>query len=64
MSGSFDKILTIIIDNTFSNDVVVDYVKRRIKDNDSTILNGEFFHMRYVAYILNLIIMDDSKDVI
>ncbi|KAG7951665.1 hypothetical protein I3843_12G018900 [Carya illinoinensis] len=59
-----DKILTITVNNASSNDVAVDYMRRRIKDHDRTILGGEFLHMRCAAYILNLIVMDGLKDVI
>ncbi|KAG2701078.1 hypothetical protein I3760_06G027500 [Carya illinoinensis] len=58
-----DKILTITVDNSSSNVVPIDYMSRRIKDNNCTILGGEFLHVRCAAHILNLIVMDGLKDV-
>lgn len=57
-----DKILT-ITDNTSSNNVIVDYMRRTVKDNNYTILGDEFLYMQRSVSILNLIVMDDLKDV-
>ena len=43
------------MDNASSNNVAIDYVKKKTKERDSSILGGEFMHMRCCAHILNLI---------
>jgi hypothetical protein len=58
----FHSIFTITIDNASSNDIGVDYVRRRIKENNSTVLGGEFIHMRCVVHILNLVVNDGLKE--
>lgn len=54
--------LAITVDNVSSN-YVIDYMKMRIKDNDCTILVGEFLHMLCAVYISNIIVMDKLKDI-
>ena len=44
------------MDNASSNDVAIDYVKKKTKERDSSILGPEFMHMRCCAHILNLIV--------
>ena len=56
LKRGIDQLFTIIANNANSNDVVVDYVKKKIKERDSSILGGEFMHMRCCAHILNLIV--------
>jgi hypothetical protein len=56
------SIFTITIDNASSNDVGIDYVRRRIKEKNSTVLGGEFLHMRCATHILNLIVNDGLKE--
>jgi hypothetical protein len=58
-----DKVFTITVDNASSNDITIDYIRRKIKDKDCTVLGGEFLHMRCTAYILNLIVTDALNDV-
>jgi hypothetical protein len=56
------SIFTITIDNASSNDVGIDYVRRRIKEKSSTVLGGEFLHMRCASHILNLVVNDGLKE--
>ncbi|KAH9681179.1 BED-type domain-containing protein [Citrus sinensis] len=53
-----DRILTINVDNAFANDLVVKYVKRKLKSwqVDGTLLGGKFLHLRCCAHIINLIV--------
>lgn len=57
-----DRILTITVDNASSNDVAISSLKRKMSNWDSTILKGECMHMRCVAHIINLIVVDGLKD--
>ena len=51
-----DLLFTITVDNASSNDVAIDYVKKKTKERDSSILGVEFMHMCCCAHILNLIV--------
>ena len=54
---------TITIDNASSNDVTIDYVRKKTKERDSSTLGGEFMHMRCCAHILNLIVQSGLKSI-
>uniref|UniRef100_A0A7N0V537 BED-type domain-containing protein n=1 Tax=Kalanchoe fedtschenkoi TaxID=63787 RepID=A0A7N0V537_KALFE len=53
-----EKLCTITVDNASSNDVAVDYLRKKFNKRNNLILNGEFMHMRCCAHILNLIVKD------
>ncbi|XP_059658578.1 zinc finger BED domain-containing protein RICESLEEPER 1-like [Cornus florida] len=58
-----EKLCTLTVDNASSNDVVVDKLKTKFnKKRDSFILDGDFFHMRCSAHILNLIVKDGLSE--
>ncbi|KAL0003920.1 hypothetical protein SO802_011481 [Lithocarpus litseifolius] len=57
------RLFTITVDNASSNDVATDYVKKKTKERDSSILGGEFMHMRCYAHILNLIVQSGLKSI-
>ncbi|XP_077211612.1 zinc finger BED domain-containing protein RICESLEEPER 1-like isoform X1 [Tasmannia lanceolata] len=59
-----EKVCTITVDNASSNDTVVGYLKKKISNRNGFILDGEFFHMRCCAHILNLIVKDGISEVI
>ena len=50
-----DWLFTITTDNASFTGMTIDYVKKKTKEIDSTILDGEFMHMCCV-HILNLIV--------
>lgn len=56
------NILTVTVDNASSNDVAIQYLKRRLNHWGTTVLDGKYLHMRCVAYILNLVVKDGLKD--
>ncbi|KAL0536304.1 hypothetical protein IC582_025248 [Cucumis melo] len=62
LEWGIDKIFTITVDNASSNDVAISYVKRRLKSWKSIVLDGELFHIRCCAHIINLIVNDGLKD--
>ena len=49
-----DSIFKITFNNACSKDVDIEYLKRRIKDKNSTVLESKFLYMWCVAHILNL----------
>ncbi|KZV45203.1 zinc finger BED domain-containing protein RICESLEEPER 2-like [Dorcoceras hygrometricum] len=54
---------TITIDNASSNDVAINRFRRKMANWDSTILKRDHIHMRCVAHIINLIVVDGLKDI-
>lgn len=57
-----DKIFTITVDNASSNDVAVEFLRRKTKDRKGSLLSSEFLHIRCCAHILKLIVLDGLKD--
>ena len=55
LKWGIDRLFTITADNASSNEVAIDYVKKKTKKIDSSILGGESMHMCCCAHILNLI---------
>ncbi|XP_056683460.1 zinc finger BED domain-containing protein RICESLEEPER 2-like [Spinacia oleracea] len=57
------KVLTITVDNASSNDVGVQYLRKRLQRwKDGTVLDGKYVHMRCAAHLLNLTVKDGLKD--
>ncbi|XP_062104275.1 zinc finger BED domain-containing protein RICESLEEPER 2-like [Humulus lupulus] len=57
------SIFAVIVDNASSNDIARRKLKGHLLNKDNTIpLNGEMFHMRCSAHILNLIVTDGLKE--
>ena len=56
------NILTVTVDNASSNDVALDYLKRRFNHWESSVLDGKYLHMRCAAHILNLVVKDGLTD--
>nr|GMD36031.1 zinc finger BED domain-containing protein RICESLEEPER 2-like [Ipomoea batatas] len=55
------KVFSITLDNTSANDVMVRLVKQQLLLQNSLLCEGEFFHVRCCAHILNLIVQDGLK---
>ncbi|KAL4349929.1 hypothetical protein AHAS_Ahas10G0091100 [Arachis hypogaea] len=62
-SWKLNKILSLTVDNASSNDVGVMYLKKRLISWKSSVLNGEYLHMRCCEHILNLIVKDGLKEI-
>ena len=56
-----DTVLTITVDIASSNDVTIDYLRRKMM-KESCIVGCKFLHMRCCAHILNLIVQEGLKD--
>lgn len=56
------NVSTITVDNATSNDVAVTYLKRKIVNMNGLMGDGECFHMRCSAHILNLVVNEGLKD--
>lgn len=59
--GIDDKIFCFTLDNASSNDRMQDYLKETLLARDALLYNGEFFHVRCAAHVLNLIVKDGLK---
>ncbi|XP_059462001.1 zinc finger BED domain-containing protein RICESLEEPER 2-like [Corylus avellana] len=51
-------VYTITVDNASANKLGIEYLKKRLKDKNYTVLGAEFLHMRCAAHILNLVVQE------
>jgi hypothetical protein len=63
LEWGIDKVCTLTVDNASSNDKAAQYLVEKLQPKNSLILNGEFFHLRCSAHILNLIVKDGIDEV-
>ena len=59
--GIEKKVCSITLDNASSNNNMQNYLKEHLGLSNSLLVDGEFFHIRCVAHILNLIVQDGLK---
>ncbi|XP_020229505.1 zinc finger BED domain-containing protein RICESLEEPER 2 [Cajanus cajan] len=57
-----NRVLTLTVDNASSNDVGIQYLKKRLISWNSLVMKGDYIHMRCCAHILNLIVKEGFKD--
>ena len=62
LQWGIDHIFTITVNNASSNDMAIEYLKRKTNDKMGSLLGCKFLHMRCCAHILNLIVQDGLKD--
>ena len=58
LNWGIDRVFTVTVDNASSNDVGLQYLKRRLNSWKGTVLRGDHLHVRCVAHILNLVVKD------
>lgn len=56
------RIMTVTVDNASSNDLAIQYLKRRMNHHQTSVLNGDYLHMRCASHILNLVVKDGLKE--
>ncbi|KAE8690247.1 hypothetical protein F3Y22_tig00110904pilonHSYRG00114 [Hibiscus syriacus] len=56
------NIMTITVDNASSNDLAIEYLRRRLTIWESSLLEGRYLHMRCASHILNLIMKEGLKE--
>lgn len=61
--GIEKKLFSLTLDNASSNDRCVDVLKNQFRLMNSLVYDGELFHLRCCAHILNLIVQDGLKQV-
>nr|KJB10737.1 hypothetical protein B456_001G220000 [Gossypium raimondii] len=59
LNWGIDKLFTVTIDNASSNDVAIGYLRKKFNPR---IQNGKYFHMRCMAHIVNLIVVEGLKE--
>lgn len=59
--GIEKKVFTLTVDNASANDTMQDILKERLNLDQDLPCEGEFFHVRCCAHILNLIVQDGLK---
>ncbi|XP_074300367.1 zinc finger BED domain-containing protein RICESLEEPER 2-like [Silene latifolia] len=56
------NVMTITVDNASSNDVVVDYLRRKFNNSECDVMEGKYLHMRCASHILNLVVKEGLAD--
>ncbi|KZV40262.1 hypothetical protein F511_29621 [Dorcoceras hygrometricum] len=59
--GIEKKVFSLTLDNASSNDNMQDILKEQLSLHNSLLCDGEFFHIRCSAHILNLIVQEGLK---
>lgn len=59
--GIDKKIFTITLDNASANDNMQDHLKTHLRVQGNLMCDGEFFHIRCSAHVLNLIVQEGLK---
>ncbi|KAG8651936.1 hypothetical protein MANES_06G036850v8 [Manihot esculenta] len=62
LNWGIKRVFTVIVDNASSNDVAISYLKKKINTWGFSILNCKYLHMRCIAHIINLVVVDGMKD--
>ncbi|KAF7802885.1 zinc finger BED domain-containing protein RICESLEEPER 2-like [Senna tora] len=60
--GTDRKVFSLTLDNAFANDNMQDILKEQLCLQNSLLCNGDFFHVRCCAHILNLIVQEAVLD--
>lgn len=53
-----ERFFSLTLDNASSNDTMQTTLKYQLSLNDNLMCGGEFFHIRCLAHILNLVVQD------
>ncbi|KAI3407920.1 uncharacterized protein J3R85_020645 [Psidium guajava] len=62
-SWEIQKVFSMTMDNASSNDLGIQYLKKKLISWNSLVLRGELLHMRCCAHILSLIAREGLKDI-
>ncbi|KAG8499055.1 hypothetical protein CXB51_005456 [Gossypium anomalum] len=57
-----EKVFAITVDNTSSNNIAVDYLRKKLIHRKACVTNGKYIHMRCAAHIINLIVQEGVND--
>ncbi|KAF2304059.1 hypothetical protein GH714_026722 [Hevea brasiliensis] len=62
LNWGIKRVFTVTVDNASSNDVAIAYLKKKIVGWGFSILNCKYLHMRCIAHIINLVVVDGLKE--
>ncbi|XP_021600728.1 zinc finger BED domain-containing protein RICESLEEPER 3-like [Manihot esculenta] len=62
LNWGIKRVFIVTVDNASSNDVAISYLKKKINAWGFSILNCKYLHMRCIAHIINLVVVDGMKD--
>ncbi|KAL1148934.1 hypothetical protein V6Z11_A10G158800 [Gossypium hirsutum] len=62
LNWGIDKLFTITVDNASSNDVAIGYLRKKFNPRGGLVQNGKYLHMRCMAHIVNLIVVEGLKE--
>ncbi|XP_052882252.1 zinc finger BED domain-containing protein RICESLEEPER 2-like [Gossypium arboreum] len=62
LNWGIDKLFTVTVDNASSNDVAIGYLRKKLNPQGGLVQNGKYLHMRCMAHILNLIVVEGLKE--
>ncbi|KAK8594117.1 hypothetical protein V6N13_125927 [Hibiscus sabdariffa] len=63
LGWGIDKLFTVTVDNASSNDVAINYLRKKFSLRGGCIANGKYLHMRCMSHIVNLIVVEGLKEV-
>nr|KJB30382.1 hypothetical protein B456_005G140200 [Gossypium raimondii] len=61
LNWGIDKLFTVTVDNASSNDVAIGYLRKKFNPRGGLVQNGKYLHMRCMAHIVNLIVVEGLK---
>jgi hypothetical protein len=61
--GIENKVFSVTLDNASSNDTSVDMLRTQLNIKKALVCQGDLFHLRCCAHILNLIVQDGLKEI-
>ncbi|KAH1065112.1 hypothetical protein J1N35_030099 [Gossypium stocksii] len=62
LNWGIDKLFTITVDNASSNYVAIGYLRKKFNPQGGLVQNGKYLHMRRMAHIVNLIVVEGLKE--
>ncbi|KAL1179479.1 hypothetical protein V6Z11_A03G162800 [Gossypium hirsutum] len=62
LNWGIDKLFTVTVDNASSNDVAIGYLRKKFNPRGGLVQNGKYLHMRCMARIVNLIVVEGLKE--
>ncbi|XP_015932594.1 zinc finger BED domain-containing protein RICESLEEPER 3-like [Arachis duranensis] len=57
-----EKVFTITVDNTTSNDGAITYLQRKLGARGGLVCGGKYMHVRCCAHVLNLVVNEGIKE--
>ncbi|KAK5793664.1 hypothetical protein PVK06_034816 [Gossypium arboreum] len=62
LNWGIDKLFTVTVGNASSNDVSIGYLRKKFNPREGLVQNGKYLHMRCIAHIVNLSVVEGLKE--